>query len=1360
MIRQSLLRIVALTLLLFAALPTAAASRPSLALAAVQTAPWLDSKVQDGIVYFLFATPPKIERYALQSGIWLSPIELAATPTAFTVDSDGMYISFGRSTSRFTLSGAGQTHLLNTITDVQSLHTIGQFLYLNYANYPYGTITSINKLTGVQVDSKDYIYAMLVGTSVAPTRGKLFGRDTGLSPADIRQVVLNADGTLGASTDSPYHGDYPSASMTYVFPGEARVADDSGIIYNTVDLTYNNSLAGHIDDLAFYGDLPIVLRGSTLIAYSNSFQETGRYALASQPRDIFVAGATIYAFVFGGARGVDVVQTPLSLLTPAQPGQPVDPNGLAYTPDSTVLSTDGVLYLLSRANLSIFRWSVAERRYLQTIPLAEAPSYMAYSDSTNRLYLAYPSGKLTQIRLNEATSEQAFANSPQPPCGLATAGEYVFTCDPSGAWVSHFTYSPDGALITQREWNYFSTEYIWSAANRKMYFFRDDTSPNDVIWENIDLQGNLGTQQDSPYHDSAGITHPIRVAPDGSVVLLGSGRIYDASSLALVNALSNNIDDAVWDSGLYTLRMASSNTEIQKWGAGYGLSSSRQTEGQPIRMFPTAAGKLVITNFYGVPRFSIWNNALGNLFATPTLVGLTATNSSPNPPGQTTYLHARLAQSAGPVAYTWSFGDGATGSGPDPAHVYAAPGSYTAIVTATNGVDLLSASTTITVAEVPIAGLSATNDSPTMLGYSTSLHAQVASGSRVSYSWSFGDGTTGSGATPTHTYGGLGVYTAVVTASNSLSSLRATTTVTISESITPVIQVDPAQLNFSGVEGGGPPEPQAFTIRNIGAGSLTWAADENLTWLTLSSTQGSAPAVVTATINLSKLSAGTYTGQINIRSLGVQTPPRAVGFTLVVGPPQPGPRLSLSAEPGYSSIKLSWNPASALDVATYRVSRAAGGAQSFAPIATTGDTGYLDTDSSLVTGTTYCYRVEALRADLSEIVASNAACAVFGQVELWIPDTWAAPGQLAIVPVNIRNAHGLRIAASDIWLNLNGQVLEPIGIAATPFTAGYTWSYGISGNGTTSQVRIAALSNTPPILYGDGSLFWLTVRVRGNTGDVSPLDLREFIYGVGGSTIYAPEDLAHPVPLQLEDGVFRVAAAYILGDLNGNSAVEAADALLALKIASNAIAPSPEQRSAGDINGNGQIDAGDATMILYYAAYGQWPTLAAGQAGAPAVQAVSPIDLSLDSVQAQPGATVQFTIRADHLEDFAGGTFVLAYDPSLIAEVTAVQPAELTPGFAVQFHDDHSGLVYIALANSTPVSGSGAVLRISVRVAPAVASGASAPVVLAQAQLNDINGRDFAASALSKTITRHNGALVVQEDVAEHRLYLPLLAKH
>ena len=130
--------------------------------------------------------------------------------------------------------------------------------------------------------------------------------------------------------------------------------------------------------------------------------------------------------------------------------------------------------------------------------------------------------------------------------------------------------------------------------------------------------------------------------------------------------------------------------------------------------------------------------------------------------GQTTLIHSDgLSDTA---AFTWS-----------------TPGPQAITVTATNAGSTITDTHAITITDVSIAGLAATNDSPTVLGQATTLTATITAGSSVAYTWAFGDDNIGSGAVAPHTYPATGTYTAVVTASNSASAVTATTTVTITE---------------------------------------------------------------------------------------------------------------------------------------------------------------------------------------------------------------------------------------------------------------------------------------------------------------------------------------------------------------------------------------------------------------------------------------------------------------------------------------------------------------------------------------------------------------------------------------------------
>jgi len=84
---------------------------------------------------------------------------------------------------------------------------MGDFVYLKTGT----TIWSLEKGTGTLIDSNSYFYRM-GGISVATSINKAFARSTNVSPTDVLYLELNPDGSLGTQDDSPYHGDYPSAS--------------------------------------------------------------------------------------------------------------------------------------------------------------------------------------------------------------------------------------------------------------------------------------------------------------------------------------------------------------------------------------------------------------------------------------------------------------------------------------------------------------------------------------------------------------------------------------------------------------------------------------------------------------------------------------------------------------------------------------------------------------------------------------------------------------------------------------------------------------------------------------------------------------------------------------------------------------------------------------------------------------------------------------------------------------------------------------------------------------------------------------------------------------------------------------------
>jgi hypothetical protein len=98
----------------------------------------------------------------------------------------------------------------------------------------------------------------------------------------------------------------------------------------------------------------------------------------------------------------------------------------------------------------------------------------------------------------------------------------------------------------------------------------------------------------------------------------------------------------------------------------------------------------------------------------------------------------------------------------------------------------------------------------------------------------------------------------------------------------PTISAGPSALSFSATTGGANPANQTISITNSGGGTLTWAASDNAGWLTLSPASGTAPSSLVASVNISGLAAGTYTGAISISATGATNSPLSVPVTLTV----------------------------------------------------------------------------------------------------------------------------------------------------------------------------------------------------------------------------------------------------------------------------------------------------------------------------------------------------------------------------------------------------------------------------------------------------------------------------------------------
>lgn len=505
-----------------------------------------------------------------------------------------------------------------------------------------------------------------------------------------------------------------------------------------------------------------------------------------------------------------------------------------------------------------------------------------------------------------------------------------------------------------------------------------------------------------------------------------------------------------------------------------------------------------------------------------------------------------------------------------------------------------------------------------------------------------------------------------------------------------------------------------------------------------------------------------------VRIIPDNTPPPSVTPTPDDGgtddnppPPMPlTPPRNLTARTGLDAVLLAWAPAPSTEAAGYHVYRRSADDADFTRLTTVATTGLNYRDIAATESRSYSYRVTSVDVAGTESTPSNEVMVSLGRLSLKIPEVRAEPGQSVRVPVTIENADGLCIGAMNIGLRYDPAIATVVGVERAALTAAYTFEH--STRDTADEVHIATISDSCQELVGPGAMFEIIFDVAQTATTNSDLN---FIEGLIGTVIYDDDDLSTPVALNLEAGelVIRRDGDFTRGDLDGNSAVNSADAALALQIASEGEEPTAEQLAAGDINGDGVVDSSDASMILFFAANQEWPS---------AVPVALQSDTSqVQVVQVSPGTAVveegqtsfEIPITVNNGADVAGATFEVVYGAGLRYENIRLDAALVERNYEIQHHTVTTSTVRVSLAGDTPL-GSGehtlAWLRFTVQPAARLAQATTAPLRVSGAWLNDQTGRDFATSALSRTVLGNISQVSLPTTpTTTSRVYLPLVRK-
>ena len=162
--------------------------------------------------------------------------------------------------------------------------------------------------------------------------------------------------------------------------------------------------------------------------------------------------------------------------------------------------------------------------------------------------------------------------------------------------------------------------------------------------------------------------------------------------------------------------------------------------------------------------------------APPPLTASFAYSPSSTQAGQPVRFTASASGGTSAFTFSWSFGDGTTGTGSPVTHTYSSAGSYTAALTvkeSSSPQQTATAQMTVAVTSPPppISASFTLSPSSPSAGQSVSFAASASGGTPpYNYTWSYGDGSTGTGLQVTHTYHRDGTYQVALTVADSIGS--------------------------------------------------------------------------------------------------------------------------------------------------------------------------------------------------------------------------------------------------------------------------------------------------------------------------------------------------------------------------------------------------------------------------------------------------------------------------------------------------------------------------------------------------------------------------------------------------------------
>jgi len=374
-----------------------------------------------------------------------------------------------------------------------------------------------------------------------------------------------------------------------------------------------------------------------------------------------------------------------------------------------------------------------------------------------------------------------------PHVGYPTGGGVL-----AGVWYDNSAAAPSAATGNQ----------IGAEAVRAAAHFGNTTAASNRYVQYV-IMSPTGTKPDGfntpnggfcAWHDYTGdstLSGGAVNSPYGDIAFTNMPYVTDMGTSCGQSSVSSALDGFSIVGGHEYAETLTDQNPAGGWINQTGSSSNGQENGDECAWISSGQGAtaLVAMSTGSFAMQSTWSNDTNRCDLSHPIV----TGSGGTPTANFTFAAAGLTvnftdtstDSGGSItSHAWTFGDGGTSSATSPSHTYAAAGTYSVTETVTDSASGKSSSKTVSVTVSPSGGTPVANFTFTTSGLTANFTdtSTDTGGSIGSHSWNFGDGSTSTATSPSHTYAASGTYSVSETVTDSVSGTSNTKTASVTVS--------------------------------------------------------------------------------------------------------------------------------------------------------------------------------------------------------------------------------------------------------------------------------------------------------------------------------------------------------------------------------------------------------------------------------------------------------------------------------------------------------------------------------------------------------------------------------------------------